>query len=159
MQKNDTPKSNYKTSAQKLPVGLRECWVKEFSSLIIWFSRFGKHCFRIWLDKSKQCGQSFFVWLAVPYQMVWLAGKFSATQYSPIKCINLHMHIFPCLESATFICFLFELVPLFQVYATICQRIFFSVLPNYAFFQNSRNFKNVVLWNELIKVELPPWKV
>lgn len=135
MQKNDTPKRKYKTSAQNWPVGLWEHWVKEFSLLIVWFSRFGKHCFRIWLDKSEQCGQSFFVWLAVPYQMVWLTGKFSATQYSPIKCINLYTHIFPCYESATFICFSFELVPLCQVYATICQRIFFSVLPNYAFFK------------------------
>ena len=37
--------------------------------------------------------------------------------------------------------------------------VFFFYFIQLRVVQNSRNFKNLVLWNELIKVELPPWKV
>ena len=108
-----------------------------------------------WIRVNSVTRVSSFDWLYLTKESGW-ARNFSATQYPAIKCINLRMHIFPRLESATFIWFSFELVPLFQVYATICQRIFFLFYPTTRFSKLFRNFKKMVLSNELIKVELPP---
>lgn len=55
-----------------------------------------------WIRVNSAARVSSFDWQYLTKEYGW-ARNFSATQYPAIKCINLRIHIFPRLESATFI--------------------------------------------------------